>query len=288
MKNKKSQAEFIKWFGSILDALRELGGSGKPREVSNKIAEMLKLPDDIVEETLTSGIPKFHNQVCWGRQYLVWEGYLDASKKGIWTLTEKGQNSHLTVNESGAIVSKWVKFFQDERKKKSETDIIEEQQEAEPDEYEASNKIDLLETLQKISASGFEQVCALLLRESGFENVVVTGRSHDGGFDGYGTLVLNSFVTMKVLFQCKRYQGTVSRAQIGDFRNSMLGRAEKGIILTTGTFSRDAIQEANRDGAQKIELIDGESLIEMFKKNELGIKPKTIYEVDLNFFEKYR
>lgn len=80
--------------------------------------------------------------------------------------------------------------------------------------------------MQKVTPSGFEQICSRLLREAGFENVVVTGRSRDGGIDGYGTLEINPFVSFKVLFQCKRYQGTVSRAQVGDFRNAMIGRAE--------------------------------------------------------------
>lgn len=92
---------------------------------------------------------------------------------------------------------------------------------------------------------------------------------------------------MKVLFQCKRYKGSVSRKDVGDFRNAMIGRAEKGIMMTTGSFSPDAKREANRDGAPKIELIDGEKLVEMFEKAELGVTPKTIYEVELSFFEPY-
>jgi restriction system protein len=89
----------------------------------------------------------------------------------------------------------------------------------------------------------------------------VTGRPNDGGIDGIGILQVNPFVTFKVLFQCKRYKGSVSRAQVGDFRNAMIGRAEKGIILTTGTFTTEARREAERDGAPPVELIDGEKLV---------------------------
>ena len=126
-----------------------------------------------------------------------------------------------------------------------------------------------------------------MLRESGFENVEVTGKSHDGGIDGYGTLEINPFVSFKVLFQCKRYKGGVSRSQVGDFRNAMLGRAEKGIIITTGHFTNEAEKEANRDGAPKVELVDGEKLVKMFEKVELGLKSRVIYEVDFNFFEPF-
>ncbi len=145
----------------------------------------------------------------------------------------------------------------------------------------------MLEVLQAVNPIGFEHICKRLLREHGFEDVVVTQASHDGGIDGYGTLKLNPFVNIKVLFQCKRYKGTVPRAHIGDFRNAMIGRAEKGIIITTGTFSEDAKREASRDGAPPIELIDGKKLVELFEFVQLGVKPKTVFEVDYSFFEQY-
>ena len=284
-KIKSNQAEFVKWFGPLLDALRELGGSGKPREVADKIAETLELPDETLEETLKSGQSRFYNQVAWARQYLVWENLLDSSKHGTWSLTPKGYETSLTETESHKVFLKWVEIHQKARKeKKSKNVVIEEEVKLEDTE---SSNVDLLEVLQNLTPKGFEIICQKLLRESGFENVKVTGSSHDGGIDGYGTLEINPFVSFKVLFQCKRYKGTVSRAQVGDFRNAMIGRAEKGIIITTGTFSQDAIREANRDGAPQIELVDGEKLVSMFQKVELGVKPKTIYEVELPFFEPY-
>lgn len=131
----KSQAQFVMWFGPLLDALRDLGGSGKPREVSEKIAENLKLSDSILEDTLKSGQSKFHNQVAWGRQYLVWEGLLDSSKHGIWTLTSKGEKTHLDAKESREIFLKWVEIHQQARKEKNEESIIEEQEENEPEHF---------------------------------------------------------------------------------------------------------------------------------------------------------
>ncbi len=287
MAKKKSQAEFIKWFGPLLDALRDLGDSGKPKEVSTKIAENLKLSDSILDETLNSGTNKFHNQVAWARQYLVWEGLLDSSKYGTWKLTEKGKTTTLNEEQSRELFLKWVKIHAKARKKKSEKTIIEEQEESKPTDFETDSNSDLLTILQSLSPSGFEKLCRELLREHGFENVVVTGGSHDGGIDGYGTLEMNPFVSFKVLFQAKRYKGSVSRAQVGDFRNAMIGRAEKGIILTTGTFTNEAIKEANRDGAPQIELVDGEKLITMFEKVELGLVPKIIYEIDFNYFKRF-
>jgi restriction system protein len=284
---RKSQSEFVKWFGPLIEALKQLGGSAKPREAADRIAENLNLKDEKLNEILSSGQSRYYNQVAWARQYLVWEGLLDTSQHGIWALSSKGENTTLKDEEAREIFLKWVGIHQKSRKSKTEKEIIEELEHHEPEDIQAANKSDLLEILQRLTPEGFEKICQRLLRESGFERVVVTGQSHDGGIDGYGTLEMNPFVSFKVLFQCKRYKGTVSRAQVGDFRNAMIGRAEKGIIMTTGTFSTDAIKEANREGAPQVELVDGEKLVAMFKRVELGVKPVTVYEVDLPFFEPY-
>ena len=286
--SKKKQAEFVKWFGPVLDALRELGYSGKPKEVSDRIAKDLDLSEEFLNQTIKSGPNRFHNQVAWARQYLTWEGLLDSSIRGTWKLTEKGKNTHLNYEEAHEIFLKWVEINQKARKNKSRKQVVEEQEEEDPDSIDIKAETNLLKVLQTISPFGFENVCKELLREHGFENVEVTQKSKDGGIDGYGVLEINPFVSFKVLFQCKRYKGSVSRAQVGDFRNAMIGRAEKGIILTTGSFTNDAEKEANRDGAPQIELVDGKKLVQMFEKVELGVKPKTIYEVDLQYFEKFK
>ncbi|HEX8426277.1 restriction endonuclease [Hymenobacter sp.] len=287
MAAKPKQSEFVNWFGPLLDALRQLGGSGKPKEAVAQIAKNLKIPDKKLEETTKSGILRFNNQVAWARQYLVWEGYLEENTRGVWTLSPLGFKSHLSADEARAIFLKWVSIHAKSRNDKSEKDITDEQEEEKPDNVEHTYTPTLLEVLQSVTPKGFEDICKRLLREHGFENVEVTGGSHDGGIDGYGVLKLNPFVSMKVLFQCKRYKGTVSRAQIGDFRNAVMGRAEKGIMLTTGTFSEDAKREATRDGALPIELINGEKLVELFESIQLGVRPKTVFEVDLKFFEPY-
>lgn len=290
---KKAQAEFIRWFGPLLDALRDLGDSGRPREVSARIAKSLNLPDELLDQTLKSGGSKFHNQVAWARQYLVWEGLLDSSKHGTWTLTEKGRNAHLGDKEACDIFLKWVSIHAENRKQKREVQEAEEEFLPPPDsadDPDESEMLDLLSILRSISPTGFEKVCRELLRESGFENVEVTGGSADGGIDGYGTLEINPFVSFRVLFQCKRYAkgNLVSRAEVGDFRNTMLGRAEKGIIITTSGFSNAAIQEASREGAPQVELVDGDKLVEMFQRVELGVYKRTVYVVDPAYFEKFK
>ncbi|MFA0964706.1 restriction endonuclease [Roseivirga sp. BDSF3-8] len=289
MPQKKKQAEFIKWFGPLLDALRELGYSGKPREVSEKIAEMKGLKERTLDATLKSGTNRFHNQVAWARQYLVWEGLLDSSIRGTWRLTEKGKKTSLTEEEAREIFLKWVEINRQIREEKAgKQQVAKEESTEAPDEITFSAEDDLLSVLKSVSPEGFEYICMELLREHGFVSLSVTPKGADGGIDGFGVLEINPFVTMKIAFQSKRYKGSVSRAQIGDFRSAIMGKAEKGIMITTGTYTRAAQQEASRDGATPIELIDGEKLIQMFEKVELGLKPKVVYEVDLNYFDKFR
>lgn len=144
-----------------------------------------------------------------------------------------------------------------------------------------------LALLQNMTPNGFERFCKYLLRVYGFERVEVTPAGKDGGIDGYGVLQLKPFVSFKVIFQCKRYKNTVSRAQVGDLRNAMIGRAEKGIMITTGIFSEDAKREAAREGAPPIELVDGNELVRMLEKEEIGVHPRSVYEIDHSFFKPY-
>lgn len=291
---KTNKAEFTKWFGPLLDAVRDLGDSGKPREVSNRIAVNLKLPDSILDATLKSGGSKFHNQVAWARQYLVWEGLLDSSKHGTWRLTDKGKTTYLDEVKSHKLFLKWVAIHQKNRsvlnESSAELSAPEEQDEIPPNERDQNFSLKLIDVLRQLSPTGFEKVCRELLRESGFENVEITGSGADDGIDGYGNWELNPFMSFKVMFQCKRYKEdrSVSRAQVGDFRNAMMGRAEKGIFMTTSTFSNAAIQEANRDGVPQIVLVDGEKLVKMFEKAQLGVTKKEIFAVDRAYFEKFK
>ena len=148
--------------------------------------------------------------------------------------------------------------------------------------------IEVLELMQALPPAGFEQLCQAILREAGFNEVVVTGRSSDQGIDGHGILQVNPLVSFRVLFQCKRYRNSVTPSQVRDFRGAMAGRADKGIISTTGTFTTEARREASRDGVPPIELIDGEKLVQMLETLELGLKPVRSFEVDHAYFAKFR
>jgi restriction system protein len=288
-KQKKEEgAQFVRYFGPLLDALRGLGGSGTPDEVVEQIAQDLVLTDEVQNELLPSGEARYRNQVAWARFYLVREGLIDSSKRGVWSLTERGRGTSLTPDESREIFLKWVRVFQEQRRAKANIkEPIAEQAEG---TGTTSNdyRNDVIDLLLRLPPAGFERLAQRLLREAGFIQVVVTGSSGDEGIDGYGTLQINPLVSFKVLFQCKRYRKSVSPSHVRDFRGAMAGRADKGIIITTGTFTAEARREASRDGVPPIELIDGEKLVDMLEHLELGLRPVTAYEIDEQFFNEFR
>ncbi len=275
--------------GPLIDCLRSVGGSARPREVILWIQDHLKVPPEATATTLKSGQSRFYNQVHWARQYLVWEGIIDDGKRGIWALTPLGWKTQIDDAAARQIFLQRVQINQAARKQ-----AVPDQLSSEPTDLQEALPLDviqelkLIDVLKSLDPIGFERLCTRLLHEHGFENVQVTQQSRDGGIDGYGVLRLSPFVSMKVAFQAKRYKEVVSRATVSQFRSDFLGRAEKGVFITTGRFTSDAEAEAERDGVVPIELVDGERLVELFEKAELGVKPKQVFEIDQAFFDQFR
>lgn len=287
--------KFVQFFSPVIQALKELGGSGRPSEVRDVIARQLNVSEQDKTERLKGGAPRFDNQVAWARFYLVKAGLVDSSKRGVWSLSDKGRDIEaLSIDEALSIFRQIHAEFQGEsafEEENVEQEVTVEETIAPNDTAvngDSSYRKKLLEVLIALTSSGFERLCQRLLRESGFEQVIVTGRSGDGGIDGQGILQINPFVSFKVLFQCKRYEGVVSVSHVRDFRGAMMGRADKGIILTTGTFTSDAQKEALRDGVPPIELVHGDKLLDMFESLELGLIPRKTYDVDLHFFREFQ
>ncbi len=285
----KTGPKFVQYFGSVLDALRELGGSGRPSEIIDYLAANLEI-DETESELLADGTPRFNKNINWARFYLAKAGLIDGSKRGVWALTEEGLKTRLTHKDALLIFDNVHKEFRSELPSKPK-----DYENSEVTEDEIMDSTDhrkaVMRVLTELPAAGFERLCQRILRESGFERVTVTGRSGDGGIDGQGILRVNHFVSFQVCFQCKRYTGTVGAPVVRDFRGSIMGRADKGIIMTTGVFSSDARKEATRDGATPIELVDGDQIVEMLEELELGLVKKktiTIFDVDTQFFDEFR
>lgn len=287
MKKKKLKIEkgpdFIKYFKPIIEVLEELGGSGKPSEVTDLIIDRFNITEEELELRNKNGESTVKNRIAWARFYLSKGNVLDSSKRGIWIL-KQGYKDFFNNDEYSFFQKVQKQFSRTEKQlNKSEDTIESEIESAINDDY----KEKLINLLKSLSPNGFERLCQRLLRESGFTQVTVTGKSGDGGIDGFGTLEINPLLSFKVLFQSKKYMDTVSSEKIRDFRGALAGRADKGLFITTGRFTKDAQAEAVRDGAAPIELIDGEKLVSLFTNLELGMKPRTVYDIDYDFFKEF-
>jgi restriction system protein len=231
--------------------------------------------------------------VAWARFYLAKAGLVDASRRGVWALADKGRSAKpMSQAEALALFKQVHQTFSVERRLAGrETERSDDEEAAAPEPAAASSsghREEVLQILMSLPPAGFERFCQRLLRESGFQEVTVTGRSGDEGIDGIGVLQVNPLVSFKVLFQCKRYKKAVAPAHVRDFRGAMEGRADKGIIITTGTFTADARREAIRDGAKGIELVDGQKLVAMLEDLELGLTPVRAFRVEIDFFGDFR
>jgi restriction system protein len=267
-------------FNPVIKALKQLGGSGTIEEINQTVFEIEQIPDEILE--IPHGDKKsYHSEVeyrlAWSRTYLKKYGVLENSSRGVWSLSP----NYFDISEidPSDVVKKVREKIEEEKLK----DVQEKSTETDVDEIDDLQnwKQKLLNVLMKIEPSSFERLVQRILRESGFTQVEVTGRSGDGGIDGKGILRISGLISFHVMFQCKKYQGSVSSNQIRDFRGAMQGRADKGLFITTGTFTRDAIREATRDGAPPIDLIDGDSLSEKLKELKLGINVEIVEKIDI-------
>ncbi len=264
---------FDELMNPLIQALKELGESGTIEEINNKTIEIADLSDEQTEvlhkPEKGGGQTEIEYRLGWTRTYLKKYGILENSSRGVWALTPKGRSV------SRVDPRKVRRFVQQQSRKAREAS--EDTELTELDE-ETSWRDELLETLLEMEPSAFERLVQRLLRESGFIKVEVTGRTGDGGVDGKGVMRLGGLLSFRVIFQCKRYRGSVSVSQVRDFRGAMVGRADKGLLITTGNFTRDAMREAVRDGAPAIDLIDGDLLMDKLKELELGVCTKVVHK----------
>lgn len=268
----------------LLNALHELGGSGSIDEIAQKVSEL----SDFSEELLNvphnpekSSQTEIEYRLAWARTYLKKYGLLDNSERGVWVIVpEKRDVKSIDPQDV-------VKTVRDEDKKKKQPvdntkiDDIDVNVEL-PDESQPWRNVLHHVLINEMSPDAFERLAKRILRESGFVQVEVTGRTGDGGIDGKGIMRLSGLLSFHVIFQCKKYQGSVSASDIRDFRGAMIGRADKGLFITTGTFTSSAVKEATRDGAPPIDLIDGDQLADKLKELGLGIKKEMVEKVTVD------
>jgi len=255
----------------VIKALTLLGGSGTNDEIYEKVIEIAKIPReelDIPHNEGSAGLTEIEYRLMWTRNYLKNYGLIDNSSRGVWAFTEKGKK---TPSVDQREVVRFVRSLSNKNNRSPERKTS----------REKGWQEELLETILNIKPQAFEKLIQRLLREEGFIHVDVTGKSGDGGIDGHGIMKIGDLLGFQVIFQAKRWKGSVGPGQVRDFRGAMVGRADKGLLITTGTFTRDAKLEASRDGAPAIDLIDGDQLAEMLKKLSLGVTTKLIEQVTI-------
>jgi restriction system protein len=263
-----------------LRAVREIGDSGTIEEIVEKVVELEGFSEE--QQTVPHGDgPKseIEYRLAWARTYLKGMGALNNSKRGVWSTTELGRD--LVPKDVVRRHAAYVAQLREARKRKKAAEAGREGSPVEDEDEESSPKSwkeELLESLLGLPPDSFERLARRLLREAGFISATVTGKSGDGGIDGIGVYRL-SLVSFPVFFQCKRYKGSVGAGAVRDFRGAMSGRGDKGLLITTGNFTADAKQEATRDGAPPVDLIDGDRLCDLLKEYELGIR-RTVREVE--------
>ncbi len=284
MEMKNNTPTFDQLMNPLLESLRQLGGSGSTDEIYEKVVQIETIPDEVLNQLHNpekSNRTEVEYRLAWARTYLKKYGYIENSSRGVWALTNKAKDTPEVDPQEV------VKFAREDygknatkkpKRKERELDLLEEE--------EWIEKLHHILT-KEISPDQFERLTQRLLRESGFVQVEVTGRTGDGGIDGKGIARLHGFMSFHVIFQCKKYQGSVSAGDIRDFRGAMVGRADKGLFITTGTFTPAAVKEATRDGAPPIDLVDGEQLALKLKEVGLGIRTEMVEKVttDASWFK---
>jgi restriction system protein len=268
--------QYNELFNPVLQALHELGGSGSINEINNKVIEQQNIPPEIVDILHGEGpTTEIEYRLAWSRTYLKKFGLLENSSRGIWAIAN--DKSDIKEVNPKDVVDFVLSSLKDKKSKTADDSIVED------DEIESKTwQQELIELLLSMSPDAFERLVQRILRESGFSQVEVTGKTGDGGIDGKGIFKIAGLISFNVLFQCKRWQNSVTASDIRDFRGALQGRADKGLFVTTGSFTRDAIKEASRDGATPIDLLDGETLTNKIKELKLGLSIEYVEKININ------
>lgn len=263
-----------------LQAVRQIGDSGTVEEIVEKVIDQEGFTEQQQAVQHTDGrMSEIEYRLAWARTHLKAAGALANSKRGVWSTTELGRSMN-----PDDVMRRYAEHLEESRKRRkakdrSDSDRIDDDSGTNTVSDETRDwKEQLLARVLSLEPDQFERLSRRLLREAGFISVTVTGQPGDGGIDGIGVYRL-SLVSFPVFFQCKRYRGSVGSRAVRDFRGAMAGRGDKGLLITSGNFTPDAKQEATRDGAPPVDLIDGDRLCDLLKEYELGVK-KTIRQFE--------
>ena len=259
-----------------VEALYQLGGSGSHSEIYKKVIKNTNLSEEVIDEMHSFTMTEVEYKLMWARTYLKNYGAVENSKQGVWVLTTKGT----ALAKQADLDVKEIMRFTNNKNGATKSNNSDSDSFTEPKGWREQ----ITDILLNMSPYAFEKLAQRLLRECGFSDVEVTKKSGDGGIDGTGKLRINGIFSFNVAFQCKRYKGAVGAPEIRDFRGSLSTNIEKGVLITTGSFTRAALEEASSEGKRLIDLMDGEELINKLAEYGIGLNEVKSYEVDMDFF----
>ncbi len=264
----------------LMKALVNLGGSGSIDEIYEAVVELEKFDEEtlaILHNPEKSSQTEIGYRLAWARTYLKKAGFLENSSRGVWALTDKARQA--PEIDSREIVN-YVRSL-DRKASQDATDPSDPAASVDesPEEVLAWREKLHHILIEEMSPDAFERLTQRMLRESGFVHVEVTGRTGDGGIDGKGIARINGLMSFHIAFQCKKYKGSVGAPEIRNFRGAIVGRADRGMFITTGSFTKAAIEEANRDGVAPIDPVDGDQLADKLKELSLGVKTELVEKV---------
>lgn len=272
-----------------LVALNELGGSARIAELDETVAHLTEMTDEALGKISKSinknALDALRKDMGWARTNLKKIGAANNSELGVWSITKEGRR-YLSLEKTEAHAELKQKAANYWKKGQKDSEINSET--IENIETEEVWNFKLLSTLKNMDPIAFERLAMHLLREAGFRNVEVTRPSKDGGIDGTGIYEISPLVSMRICFQCKRYDGSVGSDAVQKFRGAMGGagkNVEKGILITTGNFTQSARKDAEEGGPPYVDLIDGNKLCQLLYDFKLGVEIQENPTINQDFFD---
>ncbi|MEI6533438.1 MAG: restriction endonuclease [Candidatus Roizmanbacteria bacterium] len=293
--------KFHQTFLAILKAL-EHGNEQKTSDLPDQILKYghIKLTPEEVSERLDSGELRYHNRVFWAVSYLYQGKFVERPSRGLVKITKKGID--FLHNKPSEFTLKMIEDDSDfqsyvpTRSKKDELTTDVDTNDMTPvdlieqgfGEVTKSLKKDLLDKLHQSNPYYFEKIVLRLFKKMGYGDFEETAKSRDGGIDGI--INQDQLGIEKIYIQAKRYAdgNRVREPEIRNFIGAMSGDVSKGIFVTTSLFDDSAKQKAKNARNHKIILIDGDQLVSLMIKYNIGVQVKNTYEVkevDEDFFE---
>ena len=254
-----------------LEAMRGVSLPASNDEINSAVADALNLTSHQRSVLhVNSNQTELAYCVAWARTALRVGGAVQNAGRALWTLTEEGWSiTAETVNQRYE-----AHLAERAAARRESVDDMDGADSADlPQDLEELDwRGELLDRLMNMSPQGFEHLSGALLRAAGFHGVTVTRQSSDGGIDAFAVYRPQGLISFRTTVQCKRWSGGIGSDRVQAFQGASMGKADRGILITTGHFTPAAETQAQAPGAFPVDLVDGDALCELLRENSLGVR----------------